>query len=462
MLRAVSSISSLLLGMSILLSGSGLIGILLALRATAEDFGDFTIGLIMAAFYAGYVVGAMVCPRLIHRVGHIRAFTAFAASCAAISLAYGLVVDPMAWMVLRLANGLALIGIYMVIESWINERTQEDRAQVFSVYMMANLVALAVGQYLILFHGVTGQGSFTIAGMLFAIGLLPIALTPASQPTPIRTERLRLSRLYAVSPVGFVGVLGSGLLGGSFWSFAAIYARSLGMHESQAAGFVVAAIIGGAILQWPIGWLSDRFDRRAVLLGVSVGTMLTVAGFAILHTTSILVIYAMAVGFGGFLFSIYGIAVAQTHDRFQVSEVLEATKGMLMVHGIGSALGPIITGTALALHGDGFPLTLAVMAALLGSFTLARLLRDAPVPVAEKTVFAPMETASPVSMDMDPRSPDPEPIETGLVGPEPMYANDYRQDNAIVPIMATAGEPMATRPSRVKAAGSERELETLP
>ncbi len=276
--------------------------------------------------------------------------------------------------------------------------------------MMVNLTALAIGQYLILFHGSMGLGSFAIAGMLFAIGLLPIALTPVTQPTPIRTERLGLSRLFQVSPAGFAGVLGSGLIGGSFWSFAAIYGRSLGMNDSQAAGFVVASIVGGAVLQWPIGWLSDRFDRRAVLLGTAIGTMLTVGSLALLPSTSLTNIYAIAIAFGGFLFSIYGLAVAQTHDRFQSHEVLEATKGMLLVHGIGSATGPIITGAALAALDNGFPIALASMALLLALFTIRCLIRDAPVPESEKTVFAPMETVSPVAMDLDPRSPDPAPL----------------------------------------------------
>lgn len=406
MIRSVTSISSLLLGMGILLSGTGLLGILLGLRANDEQFGEFVIGIVMAGFYLGYVFGAMVCPRVIEHYGHIRAFTAFAAACAAVTLGYGLIVHPLVWLILRILNGIALLGLYMVIESWINHRSGQDRAQVFSIYMMVNLIAIAIGQYLILIKGVDGVESFAIAAALICIGLLPIALTPVTQPEPIRTERLGIRRLFAVSPVGVAGSLFSGLIYGSFWSFAAIYARLLGMSDGQAATFIVAAVLGGAILQWPIGWLSDRYDRRYVMLLVSLASAAALTAFNWMPSTSMPVLLSLAVVFGGFIFSMYGLAVAQTHDRFSANESLEATKGMLMVHGVGAATGPVITGAMISNLSGGFTMSLSLMALALAVFTLIRIRLDKPVPVQDKSVFAPMDQASPVAMDMDPRSPD--------------------------------------------------------
>ncbi len=406
MIRSVASISSLLLGMGILLAGSGLLGILIGLRASDEQFSEFTIGLVMAGFYVGYIIGAVWCPRLIERFGHIRAFTAFASASSALALAYGLWVNPAFWLVLRLLNGVALLGIYMVIESWINHRAGHDRAQVFSIYVMVNLVAIAVGQYLILVKGVDGMAPFAISAILFSLGLLPVALTPVTQPEPIRTERLGIKRLYDVSPVGLAGALFSGLINGSFYSFAAIYARLLGMSDGQAASFVVAAIAGGAILQWPIGWMSDRFDRRYIMLLVSLGAALILGSFNWISSTSVPALFAMAAGFGGLIFSLYSLSVAQTYDRFTANESLEATKGLLMVHGTGSAVGPILTGAMVSATFSGFPLALALMAMLLAAFTAVRIRLDAPVPVQDKTVFAPMDQASSVAMDLDPRSPD--------------------------------------------------------
>ncbi len=411
MIRSVASISSLLLGMGILLSGSGLLGILLGLRASDEQFGDFTIGIVMAGFYVGYVLGAMYCPRLIEQFGHIRAFTAFAAACSALALCYGLFVNPVFWLILRILNGIALLGLYMVIESWINHRAGNDRAQVFSVYMMVNLVALAIGQYLILFKGVDGMAPFAIVAMLFSVGLLPIALTPVTQPEPIRTDRLPLKRLFKVTPVGFAGAVFSGLICSSFWSFAAIYARTMGLSDGQAASFVVAAIAGGAFLQWPIGWLSDRYDRRHVMLGTSLAATLALVAFGAMPSVNANLLLVLAVVFGGFIFSLYGLAVAQTHDRFSANESLEATKGILMVHGLGSAVGPVLTGAAISAMPGGFALSLALMALVLAVFTGVRIWLDDPVPVQDKTVFAPMEQGSSVAMDLDPRSPDVLPLE---------------------------------------------------
>jgi len=392
--------------MGILLSGTGLLGILLGLRANDEQFGEFVIGLVMAGFYLGYVIGAIVCPRVIEHYGHIRAFTAFAAASAALTLAYGLMVHPMVWLVLRILQGVVLLGLYMVIESWINHRAGQDRAQVFSIYMMVNLIAIAIGQYLILIRGVDGVASFAIAAALVSVGLLPIALTPVTQPEPIRTERLGTKRLFAVSPVGVAGALFSGLIYGSFWSFAAIYGRLLGMSDGQAASFVVAAVLGGAVLQWPIGWLSDRYDRRYVMLLVSLASAAALTSFNWMPSTSLPVLLSVAVVFGGFIFSLYGLAVAQTHDRFSANESLEATKGMLMVHGVGAAAGPVITGAMIANLSGGFTTSLSLMALALAVFTLIRIRLDKPVPLQDKSVFAPMDQASPVSMDMDPRSPD--------------------------------------------------------
>ncbi|MEZ5730365.1 MAG: hypothetical protein R3E48_21780 [Burkholderiaceae bacterium] len=208
---SLRSVSSLLGGMGVLLAGSGLLGTTLGLRATLEGFGELLIGVVMSGFFLGYVVGARVCPPVIRRVGHVRAFAACAAMTAAVALLYGLSVDPLVWWGLRVLNGIGLLGIYMVIESWLNASAGQARARVFSIYMMINLFAVAAGQYLIVLHGAAGLASFALAAVFFCIGLLPIALTPAEQPGHIETRALSLRSVYAVSPVGFAGALGTGL-----------------------------------------------------------------------------------------------------------------------------------------------------------------------------------------------------------------------------------------------------------
>ena len=411
MLRSVWSVSSLLGGMGILLSGSGLLGILLGLRGAQAEFGNLTLGIVMSAFYIGYMAGAWICPPLILRVGHIRAFASFAASAAAISLIYGLAVDPVSWWCLRILNGIMIMGIYMVIESWLNERAQTSRARIFALYMMINLTAVAIGQYLIVAQGTDGLGSFAIAAILFCLGLLPIALTPLHQPVPIKTPKLSLRKLFRASPTGVAGAIGSGLVLGSFWALSAIYARSLGLENLGVAHFTASAIIGGALLQWPIGWLSDRRDRRQVLVWVCIGATLALAALGVVDLVagaSLGPSWLVPLSFinGAFIFSIYALAVAQTHDRFPPSEALEATKGLLLLHGMGAAIGPLLCGALMhVLQSRGFPVTLGMITISLAIFTLSRIRRDPPVPPANRGAFVAVDQSSPGGIDLLARAP---------------------------------------------------------
>jgi MFS family permease len=397
--------------MGILLSGSGLLGILLGLRGAQENFGNLVLGVVMSAFYIGYMAGAWICPPLILRVGHIRAFASFAASAAAVSLAYGLMVGPIAWWCLRIVNGIAIMGIYMVIESWINERTDSARAGIFALYMMINLLAIAIGQYLIVVQGADGLGSFAIAAILFCLGLLPIALTPVHQPVPVQTPTLSLRKLFRASPTGVAGSFGSGLVLGSFWALSAIFARSLGLDDLGVANFTASAILGGALLQWPIGWLSDRRDRREVLALVCVGATISLAAMALVDLIAgpapgPIWFMPLSCATGAFIFSIYGLSVAQTHDRFPPAEALEATRGLLLVHGIGAATGPLIAGAIMQLLDErGFPIALGLVTIMLATYSAVRVRRDPPLPPASRGSFVPVDQSSPGTMQPAPRAP---------------------------------------------------------
>ncbi len=417
MLRSIWSISSLLIGIGILMIGSGLLGMLIGLRGVAEGFSNFTLGLIMSGYYSGYIAGAWICPILIRRVGHVRCFASFAALAAAVTLSFGMFIDPWLWMVLRVFNGLAIMGIYMVIESWLNERAQSNpssQASIFAVYMVVNLAGIAAGQYLITIHGATALESFAIAAILFCMGLLPIALTPVPQPLPITSPKLSLMALARRTPSGVAGALTSGLVSGAFWALTPVYGRALSFTDIEIANFTAAAILGGALMQWPIGWLSDHRDRREVLIAVALGTTVSMFALSMLDrwlggestpNNYIAVSFLM----GGFIFSIYAMAVAQTTDRFPANEALEATRGLLLLHGVGAALGPILSSVAMQ-HGGphGFPQSVALMTAVLVFFVWYRLRAEPPVPQEERSPFQ-MATdhISPVAMEMDPRADAP-------------------------------------------------------
>lgn len=407
MISAIIPVSSLLLGMAILLAGSGLIGTLLGLRASVEGFSGLTLGLVMSGFFAGYIIGAFACPPLIRRIGHIRAFTAMAALAAVVSLLYGMIVDPWVWWLLRLANGVAMVAIYMVIESWLNEQMHDQRGRIFAAYMTISFVALGLGQFLIAIYGAEELGSFALVAILYCIGLIPIALTPVSQPTPIVTPRLPLARLYRMSPVGFMGGLVSGLVSGAFWGLSAAFAAEQGLSDVDVAIFVSAAIFGGAFMQWPVGRAAEHRDRRVVLVGVCMLAALSACAMFAVGRASIPALIVATGFYGGFAFTLYSLAVAQTHDRFHSSEALEATKALLVLHGTGAVIGPVLAGGMMSVLGSRIlPLVLAAMLIGLVWFTLWRIRRDPPVPDEELTEFLPVQRTSAEAMEMDPRTPD--------------------------------------------------------
>lgn len=407
MISAILPVSSLLLGMAILLAGSGLIGTLLGLRGSVEGFAGLTLGLIMSGFFGGYIVGAFVVPPLIRRIGHIRAFTAMAALSATVSLLYGMVVNPWVWWALRVAHGVAMVAIYMVIESWLNEQMHDKRGKIFAAYMMISFIALGLGQFMIAVYGAEHLGSFALVAIFYCLGLVPIALTPVSQPTPIHTPSLPLARLYRVSPVGFMGGLVSGLVSGAFWGLSAAFANAQGLDDFHVAIFTAAAIFGGAFMQWPVGHAAEHRDRRVVLTGVCGLAALSALGMFLAGPASMPALVVATGFFGGFAFTLYSLAVAQTHDRFHASEALEATKALLVLHGTGAVIGPVVAGGVMSAVGArSFPLVLVAMSLALALFTLWRIRRDAPVPDAELTEFLPVNRTSAMAMEMDPRTPD--------------------------------------------------------
>jgi MFS family permease len=405
MLATVTSVYSLLLGMGILLTGSGLLGTLLGLRASMEGFSELLIGVIMSAFFLGYIAGSFLCPPLIRRVGHIRAFATLAAVASVASLMHGLVVDPVVWWALRIVTGIAVLGLYMVIESWLNEQVRHKRGQVFAVYMMVTLIALGAGQFLILAYGPGSLASFVLVGMLFSLGLLPVALTPVSQPVPVKTPYFPLKGLYRRSPAGFVGSLVSGMITGTFWGLSAVYALAIGLDEMGVALFISAVIFGGALLQWPIGHLSDNRDRRVVMVMVCLAGAIAATGIFALAEVSLIGLLATAVLYGGFSFSLYALSVAHTHDRVDVQHVLDATRGLLLLNGIGATLGPILTG--LVMHftdSRTLPIAMGMLLVLLALFVQHRIRTDRPVSAEEQGEFVPVTRTSPMAAEMDPRT----------------------------------------------------------
>src|SRR5690554_2006773 len=405
MLPTLNSVFSLLLGMGVLLAGSGLLGTLLGLRATLEGFAEFTVGLIMSAFFAGYIVGSYLCPLLIRRVGHIRTFAALAAASAVVALLHGMWLNAWVWGLLRLINGICILGLYMVVESWLSEQVVQRRVQVFAVYMMVSLAAMGAGQFLIAIYGPGDLASFALVALLFCLGLIPLALTRRMQPVVTSSGSMPLRQLYNVSPVGATGALTSGLLTGAFWGLMAVYGLNIGLGSAGAAALVGATIFGGAVLQWPIGLWSDRIDRRVMLVRMTLAAALMAALIHLLNGRSLAGLLVLGTLYGGFSFSLYALSVSHTHDRMQAVNTMAATRGLLLLNGIGATLGPLFIGALMQLiHASVFPLFLALLLVGMAVYARHRIKLDPAVPAEERGDFVPLTRTSPVAMELDPRA----------------------------------------------------------
>jgi MFS family permease len=402
MLAALYSVSSLLIGVAVLVTGSGLFVTLLGVRAGLEGFGDVVIGLIMSAYFVGFFLGSFFCPAIVRRVGHIRAFAMLAAIASSTAVLHALAIDPWLWGALRMLNGACLVGLFMVIESWLNAHLpNERRGQVFSAYTALALSALALGQVLIATADPGGFTLFGVVSILFSLALVPIAFTRVEQPKPVTAPHLGLRNLYATAPAGVVGAFASGLGGGALWGMAPVFVQRIGLDTTAIAGFMSAAVIGGALLQWPIGRISDRHDRRYVLAAVCVGA--AALALAALGATywSVSALMACMFAYGGLAFSVYPVSVAFVNDRLARDHALAGSSGLLLVYGIGAAIGPTLAGTTMELFGPRTLLAyLAVVLSCVAGFAYYRA-RTAPEPAdAARGHFVPTVRPSAAALQM--------------------------------------------------------------
>ena len=391
-------------GLAILLVGVGLLGTLLGVRAALEAFGNAETGLIMTGYYAGYIIGTIIGPGIVQRVGHVRAFATFAALAAASSLAFGLWVESWAWFGLRILSGACVVGVYMVVESWLNAQTPSGRrGRVFASYMFSTLIALAAGQFLLLTYNPHGLELFAIATMLIVIGLVPIAATRVTEPKIELAAPLPLARLLRLSPLGSVGVFCAGTVNGAFWGMTAVFAQRLDMGPAEIASLMSATILGGALLQWPIGHLSDRHDRRSVLVGVALTSAATALGAAWMVSREYPGLALVAFFYGGLMFSLYGLSVAHANDHIEPSHVLAATRGLLLMYGLGASAGPLVGGVVMDLVGPiGLPVFSAFVLFALAGFGVFRVTRRAAPPMEQQSEFVPLVRTSPVVLEMHP------------------------------------------------------------
>ncbi len=338
---AYAQVSALLASVFILIAGNGLFTTLVPLSATAAGFAPLTIGFIGSAYFGGMLLGCLAAPHIVARSGHIRAFAAFVAVATVTALAHPLIVEPTAWAVIRAITGFCFAGLYATIESWMHDKAENDvRGRVLALYQIVHYVGSATGQQAIRLITPSSYVPFSIIAAALALSVLPLAYTRTDPPNPPPVPRLRLVWLYRISPVGVIGALVSGAANGTFWSLAPVFAEQSGLGPGGIASFMTAAIIGAALVQWPVGRLADRRDRRHIML-VAIAIAVLAQGALVLMAKShpnVLIALAAAVGASALL--LYPLASSHAQDLCGRENAVEVSTGLLLAYTIGAIVGP--------------------------------------------------------------------------------------------------------------------------
>ncbi len=369
--------------------GAGLQGTLIGLRAALEGFPTFIIGVVMSCYYVGYVGGSMGAPQLVQRVGHIRVFAALTAVSSASILLQAILVSPAYWAVLRTLSGFCFAGIYVVAESWLNDRaTNRSRGSLLAVYMLVLYVGLGAGQFLLNAADPAGPMLFLLTSVLISLSVVPIALSVQRAPEFAVGERIELAQLYRVSPLGVVGVAVSGMLTSALFSMGSVYARLNGFAATEIATFMAVMILAAVFTQLPIGRLSDRMDRRSVLVAVCALAACLALGAATFGSSSRWLLMVLAGGFGGIALTLYSLALSHINDHLAPEQMVSASGSVILMNGVGAIAGPPLV--AILLEAFGPPAyfgSMAVLVTALALYTLWRKGRRAPVPVERKARF---------------------------------------------------------------------------
>lgn len=377
MIESLRAISTLMLSLFIVMTGFGLGSYIVQLRALGEGWSAFDISLIGAFYSAGYTISSFVTPRFIRVAGHIRVFAAYVALMSVSILLCALAPAPIAWMAFRSLFGFAIAGMYMIMESWINEKSiNEYRGFMFSVYMMVAMAGTIAGPYIASLADIMATTLFIVTSILLTAAVFPIALSSASSPMAPTAFGFDLGGLWRRSPVAFVGTFLSGISGAAWLNFSAVYAKMSGLTETGGANLIAAATIGAIVAQFPIGRASDHVDRRLVMVVCCVIGMTASLWMATLDSRQEYLLYAASFAAGMVIFPTYSLNVAHANDMAEPGEYVRISSGITVLYGFGVILGPLLAGQAIAwMAAPGLPLLLAVTFAVYGIYVAWRIIR---------------------------------------------------------------------------------------
>jgi MFS family permease len=388
----ISSVASLLASYGLLLLANGLFGTLIGLRTKIEGFATETVGIIVAAYFLGLLLGGLRAARVVAAVGHIRSFAAFASVMSVSALAIILIVDPFAWIAFRFVAGFCMAGMVMVTESWLNGRsTNATRGGVMALYMITNYLAAGLGPLLVPLGDPGGFGLFCVASIIYSLALVPVLLTRAAAPAPPPVQALDFRALWLTSPLGLTAALAAGIVNSSFHGLAPVFAHDLGLSVEATSSFVATVVLGGLILQWPLGRLSDHTDRRNIIMVATLGTAISCAAIVWVAHGDPFWLFACGIAYGGFSFTVYSLAAAHTNDFAAPDRLIQTASGLLIAYGIGAVVGPLVTATLMGQFGPtAMFMSSGAVHGSLGLFALFRMFKRAARAPEERSPAVPL------------------------------------------------------------------------
>jgi len=410
---------ALFTGYAILITAHGFQGNLLQVRSVIEDFSFITTGIIMSGYFVGYFVGANMIPNLVSKVGHIRVFAAFASMASLSVLIHAVFVDPVVWTLARFLTGVSIIGVYIVTESWLNDRaTNRNRGGVLSIYMFITFTGLAVGTLLLNFNKPQEYEPFILTSLLFSIALVPILLVKRSAPKFKKIGFIKIKQLFKISPLGTFSMLCTGLIHSAIFGYGAVYATSLNFTIFEISLFLFLITIAGALFQFPIGYFSDKSDRRIIIIACTFIAASFCIFSIIASGTSLENMYlASSVGmdkimflicvtfYAGFALPMFTLNLAYVNDRVDKERFVAAGAGLQIIFGIGAMGGPFLASIFMNIYGsNGFFIYLAIFHLLIGLFGMYRITKreyeDNP-----DSIFTPLpRNITPLGIELDPTS----------------------------------------------------------
>ncbi|SLN44671.1 putative MFS-type transporter YcaD [Aquimixticola soesokkakensis] len=401
MFNVLKSSYALLLGMMLLMIGNGLQGTLLGVRGPLEGFSTTSMSFIMSAYFAGFMGGSRAAPLMIRRVGHVRVFAAVASFISAALIIFPAVTDPYAWFGLRVVLGFCFASVYVTAESWLNNSaTNETRGKALSLYMMVQMAGIVIAQWIVTRGDPSGFILFIVPSVLVSISFAPILLTVSPAPPHAATKDLPIRELFRISPLGCAGMLLTGGVFAAQYGMSAVYATLAGLTVDQLSLFIALIYVGAVVLQYPIGWISDRIDRRILIAVIAlIGALAAIFG-AVMPTTP-LSVYVAAFLIGGMTNPLYSLLIAHTGDFMQPEDMASTSGGLLFLNGVGAVAGPLVAGLMLEQIGpSGYWVLQGALLAVVAGYALWRTTRRA-APASEDTAsyVSILPTASPMAVE---------------------------------------------------------------